>query len=100
MPQYAKRTDANHTVVVNEIKAALPESTVFDLSGAGRGISDIIVGFRGRNYLIEIKDSAKAPSARKLTPAQERFHVEWQGQIDVCHNAAEVLAVIARTETQ
>ena len=98
MPTYAKRTDDNHTEVVTQFRAAMPEATVFDASGVGRGFPDLVVGWQGRNYLIEVKDPAKVPSARKLTPAQEKLHVEWQGQIHVCHSAAEICATIARLE--
>jgi hypothetical protein len=96
MTRYAKRTDDNHADIVAEFREAMPEATVFDASGAGRGFSDLVIGWKGQNYLIEVKDPDKAPSRRKLTPAQEKFHLQWQGQIDICHSAAEICAVIAR----
>ena len=96
MTRYAKRTDDNHADVVAEFRAAMPEATVFDASGAGRGFPDLVVGWKGQNYLIELKDPDKPPSRRKLTEAQEKMHLQWQGQIDICHTAAEMCAVIAR----
>ena len=98
MTRYAKRVDANHSEVVAEFKELLPEASVFDLSGAGRGIPDILVGLNGFNYLFEIKDGSKPPSARKLTKAQQELHSTWQGQICVIHNAGQMLADIAKTQ--
>ena len=96
MPQYAKRVDANHKEVVTELRRYLPEATVRDLSGAGDGIPDILVGWQGSNYLFEIKDPEKVQSARDLTPAQKKFHGEWQGQVCVSHSATEICAQIMR----
>lgn len=98
MTRYAKRVDDNHAAVVADFKALIPEASVFDLSGAGRGITDLIVGLNGFNYLFEIKDGSKPPSARKLTPAQEEFHSGWKGQILVVHNANQMAAEIARVQ--
>lgn len=89
----AARVDDNH----NDIKDALlsvPGVTVADTAGAGNGFPDLVVGFRGANYLIEVKDGSKIPSKQKLTPLQVGFHAIWQGQVAVVKNEAEALAVI------
>ena len=96
MARYAKRTDENHKAIVDELRAALPEASVFDASGAGRGFPDLGVGFRGRNYLFEVKNGAQVPSRRRLTAAQVGLHDNWQGQIAIVHSAADILAGIAR----
>ena len=93
---YAKRTDDNHKDVVAEFRAVMPEATLFDASGAGRGFPDLVIGWRGRNYFFEVKDPAKIPSARSLTDAQKDFHIGWQGQVAVVHSAAEICAELAR----
>lgn len=93
---YAKRTDDNHRDVVEELREVMPDATVFDASGAGRGFPDLVVGWRGRNYLFEIKDPTKCASARSLTDAQKDFHLSWQGQVHVVHSAAQICAEIAR----
>lgn len=96
--RYAKRVDANHAEVVAQFRELLPEASVFDLSGAGRGIPDILVGHNGFNYLFEIKDGSKPPSARKLTPAQKKLHESWQGQICVVTTATEMVETINKRE--
>lgn len=97
--RHAKRTDDNHAAVVTEFKAAMPEASVFQAHGAGQGFPDLVVGWKGRNFLFEVKDPEKVPSKRKLTPAQTELHQNWQGQIAVVHSAAEIAANIARFAT-
>lgn len=94
--RHAKRTDDNHAEVREEFRKAMPEAQLFDLSGAGRGCPDFLCGWRGRNFLFELKDPNKTPSERKLTKAQEEFHAQWPGQVKVVHSAAEMAATIAR----
>jgi len=93
---YAKRTDGNHKEVVEEFRKVMPEASLFDASGAGKGFPDLVIGWQGKNYLFEVKDPAKYPSARSLTDAQKEFHLAWHGQVHVIHSAAEIAATLAR----
>jgi hypothetical protein len=45
------------------------------LHAVGKGCPDLLVGFRGENWLLEIKDGDKPPSARELTQPQKLWHV-------------------------
>lgn len=76
-----KRTDHNHQTIINELKNI--GFTVMDLSSVGKGCPDIMAGFRGKNYLFEIKNPLKSKSQRKLTKDQELFHGTWRGQVHV-----------------
>jgi Holliday junction resolvase len=73
----AARVDRNHA----EIVAALRKvgATVQSLATAGRGVPDLLVGFRGTTYLLEIKDGAKAPSKKALNDEQIAWHGKWRG---------------------
>lgn len=42
-------------------------------------VPDLIVGFRGDLYLLEVKDGSRPPSQRKLRTGQQRFFDEWIG---------------------
>ena len=95
MARYAKRVDENHREIVESLRSSLPEATVFDASGAGRGFPDLVVGFDGGNYLYEVKNGSKTASARKLTNSQLGFHGNWQGHVAVVCSAEEILADLA-----
>ena len=40
---------------------------------------DILVGYEGRDFKMEIKDGKKPPSQRKLTSGELKFKNEWKG---------------------
>lgn len=40
---------------------------------------DILVGYNGVNYIMEIKDGSKPPSQRKLTKGEQNFKNTWKG---------------------
>jgi Holliday junction resolvase len=66
------RTDSNHADVVKALRAV--GWWVLDLSRVGEGCPDVLAGRHGRLELIEIKDGAKPPSARKLTTDEAALH--------------------------
>lgn len=98
---YAKRKDENQNDVVAEILAVLPDADVIDLSGAGGGVPDIIIGWGKRNWLFEVKNPTKPRSDQELTDAQKALHLRWtgRGQIAVVKSAAEAVAVILKEMT-
>ena len=75
----ANKIDANQNDVVAALRKA--GATVRIIS-QGEGIPDLLVGYRGRTALLEVKDGDKPPSARKLTAAEQKFFDEWTG--DIC----------------
>ena len=81
-----------------EIVAALRGigATVVACHAVGAGFPDLVVGYRGRNFLIEVKDPAQPKHRHELTPAQVEFHGGWKGQIAKVFTADEALAVIMR----
>lgn len=88
----AAKIDANQP----EIVAALRKigCTVQILSSVGKGCPDILVGYRGRNFLLEIKDGAKPVSAQKLTPDQIEWHDLWNGQVNVVNCAEQAIKIV------
>lgn len=74
----AARRDANE----KEVIAALREAGAFVKVINDEGAWDLLVGYispsgREHTLLLEVKDGAKPPSARALTPAEAKFHEEW-----------------------
>lgn len=88
----AARVDDNQA----EIVAALERlgATVTDLSAVGGGVPDLLVGFRGRNFLIECKDGKKRPSDRRLTDRQVDFMNSWVGHAEVANSVDEAIKIV------
>lgn len=93
MRRRASRTDANHADVMRALRAV--GCSVQDLSAVGQGCPDLLIGVSTRNIAMEVKDGAKGPSRRKLTPAQVDWHGGWRGQACVVSSADEALAIVA-----
>ena len=91
----AARTDANQAEIVETLR--MVGATVQPLHSVGSGCPDLLVGFRGLNYLIEVKDGRKPPSERKLTPEQERWHGNWRGQVAIAEWPEDALRIIGAT---
>jgi len=89
----AAKIDANQKQIVKSLRQ-LPGVSVAITSQLGEGFVDIIVGRKGFNWLIELKDGSKPPSARKLTEDEQEFFDNWTGQIAVCNSFEEVFNLI------
>ena len=81
-----KKVDANQKVIVAAFRQM--GATVLHLHMVGKGCPDVVIGFNRKNYLVEIKDGDKPPSARKLTPDEVEFHNSWRGQVAVVESVA------------
>jgi len=75
-----KRVDNNQTQIVKALRDM--GCTVEHLHAVGKGCPDILVGFKARNFLLEIKDGDK----KVLTPDQFNWHRLWKGQVNVVTN--------------
>jgi Holliday junction resolvase len=92
----AAKVDANQEQVVSALRAA--GATVQSLASVGKGVPDLLVGHKGHTILMEVKDGQKAPSARRLTEDQLKWHGAWNGGtlavVDGPEAALRVLGVI------
>jgi hypothetical protein len=88
----AKKVDFNQM----EITATLRKigATVQSLATVGNGCPDLLVGFQGINYLMEIKDGNKVPSAQELTPYQVKWHIEWCGKVHIVRSVEDAFGVL------
>ena len=80
----AAKTDLNQAEVVNEFRRL--GASVQCLHSVGHGVPDLLIGYQLRNYLVEVKDGAKAT----LTPDQVVWHNRWPGQVDVVRFVSDV----------
>lgn len=88
----AARVDANQSAIV----AALRQigASVQPLHMIGKGCPDLLVGFRGVNFILEAKDGRKPPSARKLTPDEWKWHDEWRGIVFIVYSPEDAVNVV------
>jgi hypothetical protein len=84
--RHAARIDANQEQIVAALRAM---GATVRIVTQGNGLPDLLVGFRGMTILMEVKDGQKVPSARKLTPAEQKFFDEWRGGIVAIVNSVD-----------
>jgi hypothetical protein len=89
----AAKIDANQPFIVRALREM--GATVQHLHGVGQGCPDLLVGFRGNNFLMEIKDPTQPPSQRKLTDDEKCWHGAWNGQVNVVETQKEALRVLS-----
>lgn len=88
-PQYAQRKDGNQQDIIDAL-----EEIGCDVWVAHQPV-DLIVGFRGRSYLLEVK----RPKEKVRTPAQLKFHRDWRGHKAIVRTAQEAIdAVMERSD--
>ena len=89
----AARRDANERRVIDALRAC--GAYVKQIND--EGLADLLVFYRGHTLIIEVKDGDKPPSARALTPAEQKFHDEWPGQnLYIVNSEHEALDILKR----
>jgi len=90
--RFAAKIDENQPKIVKALYQA--GCDVQTLAAVGKGCPDLLVSIGGKNYLLEIKDGDKPPSARRLTPDQVEWHRKWRGQVDIVRTVDEALKAV------
>lgn len=81
------RVDTNHKIIADALRDV--GASVVSLAAIGRGVPDLLVGFRGVNYLFEIKTDKG-----KLTPDQTAFVAMYHGRVVIIRSIAEAYTAI------
>lgn len=93
--RYAAKVDANQPEITEALRSA--GCDIILLHAIGGGVPDMLVAapfYPHTLKLLEVKNGALPPSARKLTPDQEAFHSKWKGPIYVVKSVDEALDVM------
>ena len=90
------RVDDNQPEIVAALRRA--GASVAMMHMIGHGLPDILVGFRGVNYVFEIKDASKPLSCRKLTDEEREWHLMWRGQVAVIETAEQAMQIMGLLE--
>jgi hypothetical protein len=89
----AARRDKNEPDIIAALLAA--GASVSQLSG--KGLPDLLVGYQGINYLLEVKN----PDGGKLQPDQVAFIEGWQGRpVVVVWSVADALRAIGAAKAE
>lgn len=88
----AAKIDDNQKAIVNVLRQI--GASVQSLAATGKGCPDLLVGYHGINYLMEIKDGDKVLSKQKLTIDQEHWHSLWRGTVHVVKSVDEALKIL------
>lgn len=91
----AAKVDRNQAEIVKALRQM--GCSVQPLSMVGKGCPDLLVGFRGRNHLLEVKDGEKCKSARSLTDDQELWHAIWSGTVVVVNSVDAAVKAVEGT---
>lgn len=83
----AARVDLNQRYIVATLRGA--GATVEHLHAVGKGCPDLLVGYMGENYLLEVKGENGS-----LTPHQVTWHAAWGGRVHVVRTGAEAMRAI------
>jgi hypothetical protein len=88
----AAKVDANHGDVVKGLRAV--GIWAHSTAGLGNGFPDILACWRGVFVLLEVKDGAKSPSQRALTPAEAKFFGDCPGPVFVVNHPTEAINAV------
>ena len=80
----AARVDANQAEIVDALRSV--GAAVQSLAAVGRGVPDLLVGFRGKLYLLEVKMPGE-----KLTPRELTWHTFWAGYASIVYSAEDAI---------
>jgi hypothetical protein len=76
----AAKVDGHQAEIVADLRR-IPGCSVAITSVVGAGFPDLVIGYRGFNFLVELKDKTQPAHRHELTPDQRVFHENWTGQI-------------------
>jgi hypothetical protein len=88
----AAKVDRNQSEIVDALRQI--GCTVQPLHAVGAGCPDLMVGYQGKTYALEVKDGLAPPSERKLTAAQVVWHRDWRGHVSVVTSVKDALEAI------
>jgi hypothetical protein len=82
----AAKVDRNQPDIIRALRDI--GASVEPIHAVGGGVPDLLVGFRGRTLLMEVKSEDGT-----LTDDQTRWHLSWRGQKAIVRNVDEALTI-------
>lgn len=91
----APRIDSNHAAIVRALKDV--GCSVQSLASIGRGCPDLLVAYRGKTFVIEVKRPAGPKggvSRASLNDAQAKWRAAWRGPVGVVRDGAQAVRYV------
>lgn len=82
------RVDKNQELIVEGLRQI--GASVQSLATVGKGVPDLLVGYRGKNWLLEVKGEKGA-----LTGPQITWHADWRGTVHVVRDLGGAISLIS-----
>ena len=92
--RHIAKVDANQTSIVLALRTI--GASVQHLHMVGQGCPDLLVGYRGQNILLEVKDGHKPPSRRILTPDEQAWFDDWRGTAYIVYSPEDAVTLVTR----
>lgn len=100
----AAKVDENQRTIVRALEAF--GASVQLLHAVGGGCPDLLVGYRGNNWLLEVKNPATrygqgkkgGATAEATKRSQLRWHLTWRGRVCTVRTVDEALQTIGARE--
>ena len=83
------KVDANQAAIVRALRQI--GASVQSLADIGDGCPDLLVSFRNRMCLMEVKDGNQPASKRRLTEAEENWIRNWQAPVLIVESVDQAL---------
>jgi hypothetical protein len=85
------RLDENHTSILRTLQC-VPYCSAQSIASLRNGAPDILVGFRQKNFLLEVKTEQT-----DLNEREAEWHRNWRGRVSVVRSSLEALLAIGLT---
>lgn len=92
--KFTAKADANQPAIVKALRAA--GASVQHLHSVGAGCPDLLCAINETNFLIEVKDGSKDPSAQKLKPTQVVWHAAWKAPVHIVNSVEAAIIVVEK----
>jgi hypothetical protein len=86
MKKYGKK-DANQDSIVDGLRWC--GASVTSLASVGGGVPDLLIGYRGKNFIAEVK----MPHGT-LTEDQIEWHGSWRGKVFIWRTVADAILTV------
>lgn len=81
------KTDKNQAEIVRALRGI--GASVQSLAPVGKGVPDLLVGYNGVNFLMEVK-----MDKGKLTDDQVQWHGAWMGKVYIVRSIEDAITIL------